>query len=43
MSHSEKKPAADCPVCLESFTPSVRARVSCPQCTCDREFLIKYL
>ena len=46
MSHSEQKQSADCPVCLESFTSSVRARVSCPQChldvcrTCVRRYLL---
>ena len=46
MSHSEQKQAADCPVCLESFTYSVRARVSCPQChlevcrACVRRYLL---
>ena len=35
MSHCEQKQSTDCPVCLESFTSSVRARVSCPQCHLD--------
>ncbi len=46
MSYSEKKPAADCPICAEDFTSSVRARVSCPQChlevcrVCVRRYLL---
>ena len=46
MSHSEQKQSATCPVCLEDFTASVRARVSCPQChldvcrTCVRRYLL---
>jgi len=35
MSNSEKKPSSTCEVCLEDFTSSVRARVSCPQCNLD--------
>ena len=46
MSHSEQKQSPTCPVCLEDFTASVRARVSCPQChlevcrTCVRRYLL---
>ena len=32
MSNSEKKQSSTCEVCLEDFTSSVRARISCPQC-----------
>ena len=32
MSSSEKKESSTCEVCLEDFTSSVRARISCPQC-----------
>ena len=46
MSNSDKKESATCEVCLEDFTSSVRARVSCPQCnlavcrTCVRRYLL---
>ena len=46
MSNSEKKESATCEVCLEDFTSSVRARISCPQCnlavcrTCVRRYLL---
>jgi len=46
MSNSEKKESSTCEVCLEDFTSSVRARISCPQCnlavcrTCVRRYLL---
>lgn len=43
---SETKQSSNCEVCMEEFTTSVRARISCPQCnldvcrTCVRRYLL---